>query len=117
MALAFYAIGLTAYSAIRVLAPSFYALNDTRIPMLASLLSIIINYAVATFTVQYLGIGHRGLAFRSPLLRLSTSRFLFFFMRRKLGGIEGRSLAMVFIKVTAASCMIGCGMLGCQPAN
>src|SRR5262245_50816636 len=48
-ALAYYAIGLAAFSLVRVLAPSFFALRDTRIPMIASLLSIVINYAVAKF--------------------------------------------------------------------
>ena len=37
LALCFNAIGLTAYSAVRVLAPSFYALKETRIPMIVSL--------------------------------------------------------------------------------
>jgi putative peptidoglycan lipid II flippase len=62
IALAYNAIGLTAYSAVRILAPSFYALKDTRIPMVTSLFSIVTNYAVAKLTVDYLQIGHRGLA-------------------------------------------------------
>ncbi len=37
MALSCYAIGLTGYSAVKVLAPAFYALNDARTPMNVSL--------------------------------------------------------------------------------
>jgi putative peptidoglycan lipid II flippase len=107
IALIYNAIGLTAYSGVRVLAPAFFALKDARIPMVASLLSIIINYAVASLTVEYLGIGHRGLALSISAVAIINFLFLFIFMRRRLGKIEGRSLAMVFIKVSAASCMMG----------
>ncbi len=107
IALCYNAIGLTAYSAVRVLAPSFYALKDTRIPMIASLLSIITNYAVASFTVDYLRIGHRGLALSISIVAIGNFLLLFFFLRRKLGGIEGRSLALTFIKVSIASAVMG----------
>src|SRR5438132_9369043 len=39
-ALALYAVGLAGYSAIKILAPAFYALGDARKPMIVSLLSI-----------------------------------------------------------------------------
>jgi len=107
IALAYYAIGLTAYSTVRVLAPSFYALRETRIPMMASLLSIITNYAVAKFTIDHLKISHIGLALSVSAVSIVNFALLFFFMRRKLDGIEGRSLFVVFIKVTLASAVMG----------
>ncbi|MGH9855875.1 MAG: murein biosynthesis integral membrane protein MurJ, partial [Blastocatellia bacterium] len=107
MALACYAIGLTAFSIVRVLAPSFYALRDTRIPMMASLLSIVINYAVAKIAVDHLKIGHIGLALSISAVSIVNFALLFFFMRRKLDGIEGRSLFGVFAKVTLASAVMG----------
>ncbi len=106
-ALALNAIGLTAYSAVRVLAPSFYALRETRIPMMASLVSIVTNYAVAIFTVDYLKLGHRGLALSISVVSIINFALLFFFMRRKLGWIEGRSLGAAFAKVTLASAVMG----------
>src|SRR5207244_1561156 len=102
-ALEFYAIGLTAYSAIRVLAPAFYALKDTRIPMVASLLSILINYLVASMTVNRFGFGHRGLALSISVVAIVNFTLLFFFLRRKLKGIEGRNLAAALSKVLFAS--------------
>jgi len=39
-----------------------------------------------------------------PVFRFAV---LFFFIRRKLGGIEGRSLGSVFAKVTLASIVMG----------
>lgn len=107
IALCYNAIGLTAYSAVRVLAPSFYALKDTRIPMMASLISIVTNYIVASYTVEYLKIGHRGLALSISAVAIGNFLLLFFFLRRKLGGIEGRSLALTFGKVSLASAIMG----------
>jgi putative peptidoglycan lipid II flippase len=106
-ALAYYAIGLAAFSIVRVLAPSFYALRDTRIPMMASLISIVINYAVSKFTVDYLKIGHIGLALSISAVSIVNFAILFIFMRRKLDGIEGRSLLSAFTKVTLASTAMG----------
>jgi putative peptidoglycan lipid II flippase len=119
IALAYNAIGLTAYSAVRVLAPSFYALRETRIPMIASLLSIVTNYAVAVLTVDYLKIGHRGLALSISVVSIINFALLFFFMSRKLHGIEGRSLFTTFAKVTLASAVMGavCWMISRQIEN
>jgi putative peptidoglycan lipid II flippase len=118
-ALACYTIGLTAYSTVRVLAPSFYALRDTRIPMLTSLFSIFINYAVAKFTVDYLKIGHVGLALSISAVSIVNFALLFFFMRRKLGGIEGPGLLSTFAKVTLASAAMGavCWLISHQIEN
>jgi putative peptidoglycan lipid II flippase len=107
IALAYYSIGLSALSIVRVLAPSFYALRDTRIPMIASLLSIVINYAVSKFTVDYLNIGHIGLALSISAVSIVNFALLFFFMRRRLNGIEGRVLFSTFGKVTMAAAAMG----------
>ena len=106
-ALAYYTVGLTAYSAVRVLAPAFYALKDTRVPMMASLFSIITNYAVAKSTVDYFGMGHRGLALSISVVSLVNFALLFVFLRRKVGKIEGGKLLSTFVKVTAAATVMG----------
>lgn len=107
VALCFNAIGLTAYSAVRVLAPSFYALKETRIPMLVSLISIVTNYLVATLTVNYWRIGHRGLALSISVVAIVNFLLLLFFMRQKLKGIEGSRLLSTFVRVLIASAVMG----------
>jgi putative peptidoglycan lipid II flippase len=115
-ALSYYAIGLVAYSTVRVLTPSFYALKETRIPMLASLVSIVTNYLVASLSVNYLGFGHRGLALSIAAVAIVNSLLLFFFMWRKLGELEGRSLLATFLKVALAAAVMGliCWLLSRQ---
>ena len=115
IALCFNAIGLTAYSAVRVLVPSFFALKETRIPMLVSLVSIAINYLVAWWTVDVWQIGHRGLALSISVVAIVNFLLLLIAMRRRLGAIEGGRLLSTFWRVLFASAVMGgvC-LLACQ---
>jgi putative peptidoglycan lipid II flippase len=106
-ALSYYAVGLVAYSTVRVLTPSFYALRETRVPMLASLVSIVTYYVVASVSVRQLGFGHRGLALSIAMVAIVNSVLLLIFMRRKLGRIEGRQLWATFAKVVLAASVMG----------
>ncbi len=100
-ALAFYAIGLSAYAGIKVLVPAFYALKDTQIPMLVSLISIINNILLNWLLIQPLG--HRGLALSTSLMAIFNFTFLISVLRYKLKGIHGRILICSFSKIIAAS--------------
>ena len=64
-ALSGYAVGLVAYSAIKVVAPAFYALGRTRVPLLASVSAVAANllWNVVTFR----SFGHVGLAFGTSI--------------------------------------------------
>ena len=107
LALACYAVGLAGYGAIKVLAPAFYALNDARTPMFVSLASILINVAAASTMVKIAGLGHAGLALSTSLVALFSSIVLFEVIRRRIGGIQGRRLTVSFLKISAASILMG----------
>src|SRR5204862_4060681 len=70
-ALRFYAIGLVGYSAVKVLAPAFYAINKRHLPMVVSLLSILVNFALNWFLTLHLGWGHQGLALSTSLVAIT----------------------------------------------
>ena len=106
-ALSYFALGLVAYATLRVLTPSFYALKETRVPMLASLVSIVTYYLVASVSVRQFGFGHRGLALSISAVAIVQSVLLFVFMRRRLGSLEGGSLWAVFGKVAVAAAVMG----------
>ena len=100
-ALAAYAIGLAGYGAIKVLSPAFYALGDARTPMLVSLGSIAVNYLMNSLLVG--PFGHVGLAFSTSTVALVNFLMLALFMRRRLGRLAGRQLAITTMKITIAS--------------
>ena len=100
-ALAAYSIGLAGYAAVKVLSPAFYALNDARTPMLISLGSIAVNYAMNSLLVGRFG--HVGLAFSTSTVALVNFLLLALFMRQRLGRLEGRRLGRTIMRVVIAS--------------
>ncbi len=100
-ALAAYAVGLAGYGAIKVLSPAFYALGDARTPMLISLGSIAVNYVMNSLLVG--PFGHVGLAFSTSAVALVNFLLLALLMRRRLGRLAGRMLAVTAVKIALAS--------------
>ena len=107
IALAWYSVGLAGYSAIKVLAPAFYALHDARTPMLVSLSSIAINFAAAHVLVMRLGMGHGGLALSTSLVALLGAVILFALLRERIGGLHSRQLRRSAAGIAGASAVMG----------
>ncbi len=59
-ALIAYTLGLPAYVAVKVLAPAFYAREDTKTPVKIAVLCVVVNTIVGFTAMQY--VGHVGLA-------------------------------------------------------
>jgi len=106
-ALAFYAIGLAGYSAVRILAPAFYALNDARTPMMISLLSMATNFVMNWMLVGVLQ--ERGLALSTSTVALMNFVLLYAIMRRRIHGVEGGTTATAIGKILSASAVMGLG--------
>jgi putative peptidoglycan lipid II flippase len=107
VALACYALGLAGYSALKVLTPAFYSLNDARTPMVVSLLSILVNLLLVMSLIGAAGFGHSGLALSTSLVAIFNFLVLFLIMRNKAGGIYGRNLTASVLKVALASLLMG----------
>lgn len=107
LALSCYAVGLAGYSAIKVLAPAFYALGDSRTPMIVSLLSIGINLAAVLTLLTYTNLGHAGLALSTSVVALFGFLVLFWILRNRIAGIYGRSLTASLVRVIGASTVMG----------
>jgi putative peptidoglycan lipid II flippase len=101
-ALQFYAIGLAAYSALKVLAPAFYAIDKRYLPMIVSILSIMTNFALNWFFTFRMGLGHRGLALSTSVVALINFLLLYIMMRRHTGRLETGLLFTTLAKVFVA---------------
>ncbi len=107
-ALRWYAVGLVAYSADKVLAPAFYALDRRYLPMLVSFSSILVNFCLNWFLTFKMGLGHRGLALSTSLVAFSNFIFLYSMMRHYTGRLETGLMARTFGKlVVAGACLAG----------
>ena len=98
-ALQFYAIGLAAYSAVKVLAPAFYALDRRYLPMLVSIFSIVVNFVLNWLFMFKVGLGHRGLALSTSLVALTNFLLLYMMMRKYGGPLETGALFGLLAKL------------------
>jgi putative peptidoglycan lipid II flippase len=107
LALAAYAVGLTGYAATKILTPAFYALHDSRTPMLVSVIEVGVNLAAASGLVKAAGLGHLGLALSTSIVALSGSAILFLLLRARIGRWGGRAMAISIARIAAASAAMG----------
>jgi putative peptidoglycan lipid II flippase len=106
LALRWYAVGLVAYSADKVLAPAFYALDKRHLPMFVSLCSIAINFCLNYFFTFHLKLGHRGLALSTSLVAFSNFMMLYTMMRRYAGRLETGALIRTLAKLLVAGALL-----------
>lgn len=100
-ALAFYAPGLVGYSAVKLISPAFYALRDSRTPVVVSAASVLMNVVLNITLVRTMGF--RGLALGTSLAALFNAGALLWLLRQRLGGIEGGRLGAALLKILLAS--------------
>jgi putative peptidoglycan lipid II flippase len=103
-ALSGYAVGLVAYAAIKVVAPAFYALGRTRVPVIASVTAVAANliWNFATFR----RFGHVGLALGTSVAALANFGVLAFAFQRQIGGLLTRELLVPLMRIVAASAVM-----------
>jgi putative peptidoglycan lipid II flippase len=113
-ALRFYAIGLVAYAALKVLVPAFYAIGKRNTPMLVSFLAIGANLFLNWLFTFRLGWGHRGLAFSTSLVATINFLLLYALMRRHTRRLETRQMLTGLGKICVAGALLA---LVCWAAN
>jgi len=105
-ALRFYAIGLAGYAGVKVLAPAFYALDKRHLPMVVSLISIGVNFALNWLFTFHLGLGHRGLALSTSFVAITNFLFLYVLMRRHTGRLETGTMLTTLGKIFIAGAVL-----------
>jgi putative peptidoglycan lipid II flippase len=104
-ALMAYAVGLTGYTVVKIASPTFYALGQSRTPVLVSVLSVLTNAALNLWLVQLYG--YRGLALGTSITALLNAGLLLVLLRRRLGGLGMPHLTSVLARVAAAGVVMG----------
>jgi putative peptidoglycan lipid II flippase len=89
-ALVFYAAGLWAFSGIRVLVAGFYGLQDTRTPVKAAVLALLVHVGCSLALMGPLR--HGGLALALSIASAAQLMFLGVVLRGRIHGLEGRRL-------------------------
>lgn len=98
-ALLYYGIGLWAFSAVRILIYTFYALKDTRTPVTAAVIAIVANICLGVILMGPMK--HNGLALALSLASMLHVVLLCMALRKKMGALGWRRI----VASTAQSCL------------
>jgi putative peptidoglycan lipid II flippase len=98
---------------VRTITSTFYALQDTKTPVKIAICGVVINIMCSILLMGTMK--HNGLAFANSIAATANFMLLFFFLRKKLGGIGTRRIVISFVKIGfAAAVMGGCGWFATQ---
>lgn len=106
VALSAYCVGLVGYASVKVLTPAFYALDEVRAPMIASVGSVALNFMLNWYFLKVIDWGHWSLALSTSLVATLNFLALFAVMRSKIDGLGGRRLLSGLLKITAATALM-----------
>jgi len=104
-ALLYYALGLWAIAGVRVTVPVFYALHDSKTPVMVGIISIGANIL---FSLMLMGpLLHGGLALAITLSAIVNFIFLIILLRRKIGPLGMKSAFDSLSKIILSSLGMG----------
>ncbi len=103
LALRTYAWGLVCFSGIRIIQPAFYAINRRYVPLFVSIAAVLVSAGCNYLTVYRWRLGIDYLALGTSLSALVNFSLLMLVMRNLARGINGRELALNFLKLVASA--------------
>jgi putative peptidoglycan lipid II flippase len=104
-ALLFYSLGLYAYSLVKIVTPTFYALGDTKTPVRYAAIVIAVKIAVNLALIRQLGF--LGLALGTSIASILNTVLLFRALKGKIGGFGDHGVLKALIKITIAGLIMG----------
>ena len=104
-ALLYYSMGLWAFSAVRIVAATFFALQDTRTPVRMAGISIFANIVLGVVLMKPLA--HGGLALATSLASMLNLGLLLGALRTKLGSLGWKSIALSVCRSLLCSVVMG----------
>ena len=113
--LAFFAVGLTGLSAVEILTRSFYAMRDSRTPVIVSVGQFIAKIALSLLLINVSVWGAQwgmgALALSTSLAGLAEAVILFWLLHQRIGGLQLRATAIFTLRVSVAAVAMGIGLI------
>ena len=101
--------GLFFFAVVRVVVPAFYALKDTRMPVIAAFADCAFFIGASFVLVGPLGLPGLGLA--ASLAAAVNVTILLWTLRRREGRLHGGEIARSLLRIAAASVVMGAGLV------
>jgi putative peptidoglycan lipid II flippase len=100
-ALLYYSLGIWAMVGVRVVAATFYSMQETRTPVKVAVTALVANVILSLALMGPLK--HSGLALANALSSMINFTMLFYFLRMRLGHVGATKIIRSFIKCLIAS--------------
>jgi putative peptidoglycan lipid II flippase len=100
-----FATGLVFYTLVKILAPIFYAFEDTRTPVVVAIISMIFNIIVNLLLMD--SMKESGLALSTALTSCLNVTLLLWFLRKRIGLLGLRAIIPTFFKVVLIATVMG----------
>jgi putative peptidoglycan lipid II flippase len=104
-AVLYYAVGLWAFSGVRIVVSAFYSLQDTKTPVKTAVVSLLTNIVLSILLMGPML--HGGLALATSLASGVNLTLLVFALRRRLGRIGARSILESVLRSVACAAVMG----------
>lgn len=101
----YYTLGLVAFAGVKVVVPTFYALNNARLPVMAAVVAVVVNIALNLLLMQPMG--YKGLALATSIAALVNLLILIIALRKKVGPLDGRRIMNSLLRVSLAAAGMG----------
>ncbi len=109
-ALLWYGAGLVGHCIVEIISRAFYALHDTRTPVMVGIAAMSMNLVFSlAFSALFRSIDwlpHGGLALANSLATAIESAILIVIMRKRLRGLEGKSIISLVLKALLAALLM-----------
>lgn len=105
--LAFMSIGLSAQAISLLLVRGFYALKDTKTPVLISFLVVIVNILLSLYFVRILNLNVWGLGLAFSISSILSGFLLFVALATKMGGFPVGEVLKPFLKMLMSAVIMG----------
>lgn len=109
-AMFYLAWGLLAFTWVKVAVQGFYAVHDTKSPVIVASLSMLLNIVLNILLVKPMG--YQGLAFATTLSYAANFLGLFYLLNRRYGGMLTSEFVAGLLKILVASALMGAAVYG-----
>lgn len=104
-ALSYYAVGLWAFATVRIIAAGYFALQDTKTPLIAALVSIGANLALGSILMKPMA--QNGLALATSVASMLNLVILVVGINHRLAGLPWRRLLPSILRTIGISGLMG----------
>jgi putative peptidoglycan lipid II flippase len=114
-ALLWYTLGLVGHSLVEIISRAFYALHDTKTPVLvgagAMALNVFLSFSLPSWFITLGWLPHGGLALANTIATTLEMVILLVLIRNRLGGLQGRRIMVGSAQAGLATLVLSLGVI------